>query len=56
MSQRWIHRDFHNFSFKILYRDGGGAPMRSERVLRTVDFHTAVIGMRLLMSRLGRPT
>jgi len=28
--------------------------MRSDRVLQTIDFHTAGIGMRLLTSGLGR--
>src|SRR5512132_1730857 len=32
----------------------GDAPMRSDRVLSTIDFHTAGIGMRLLTSGLGR--
>src|SRR2546426_11465989 len=31
----------------------GGDSMRSDRVLQTIDFHTAGIGMRLLTSGLG---
>src|SRR5207245_4141531 len=32
----------------------GEVPMRSDRVLSTIDFHTAGIGMRLLTTGLGR--